>query len=351
MSRASEEKPTVLIVGLTRYIKEDYASQTTFNVLRFDSGNREDFITLLKSHADFNIKVLEWGNEWSSSLTGPLDSELISHLPKAVKYICHNGAGYDLIDIAECTKRGIKVANTPRVSDAAVADVALFLMLGAMRKFLPSIDAVRRGEWRKHTQLGNDPQGKRLGILGLGGIGLQIARRARAFGMRIVYHNRSESELAEEVDAEYVSFEELVKSSDVLSLNVALSDSTKHMIGAKEFKEMKEGVVIVNTSRGAIMDEGALVTALESGQVAAAGLDVFEDEPKIHPGLLNDDKVLMLPHLGSTTLESQTKLEKLVFMNIMSALEKGKLVTQVPEQTEGVVVPVGWELEDHDAEN
>lgn len=351
MSPSTQSKPTVLIVGLTRYIQADYASQTLFNTIRFDSGNREDFITLLKSHAASNISVLQWGNEWSFELTGPLNKELIDLLPKSIEYICHNGAGYDLIDIADCTKRGIKVANTPRVSDAAVADVAIFLMLGAMRKFLPSIDAVRREEWRDRTQLGNDPQGKTLGILGLGGIGLQIAKRARAFGMKIIYHNRSPLKFAKGVDAEYVSFSELLKRSDVLSLNVALSPSTKHIISAQEFSQMKNAVVIVNTSRGAIIDESALVTALESGKVAAAGLDVFVNEPQIHPGLLNNDKVLMLPHLGSTTYESQMKLERLVFMNIMGALEKGRLVTQVPEQTGGKVVPVGWELEDYETEN
>ena len=164
------------------------------------------------------------------------------------------------------------------------------------------------GKWRGNFSLGHDPKNKTLGILGMGGIGSAVAHRAKAFGMKIQYHNRRQLPASEENGAKYVSFEELLKTSDVLSLNLALNPSTKHIIGKEQFNAMKDGVVIVNTARGALIDEAALVDALKSGKVWTVGLDVFEEEPKIHPGLLECENAVLLPHVGTATFETQVRV-------------------------------------------
>lgn len=181
----------------------------------------------------------------------------------------------------------------------------MFLIIGALRNFNTSILSLREGKWRGDPKpaYGHDPQGKTLGILGMGGIGRNLKRKAEAFGMKVIYHNRRKlsDELAD--DAEYVSFDELLARSDVLSLNLPLNANTRHIIGPKEFEKMKDGIVIVNTARGAVMDEDALVKALDSGKVLSAGLDVFEEEPKVHPGLLKNPRVLLVPHMGTFSIE------------------------------------------------
>lgn len=164
------------------------------------------------------------------------------------------------------------------------------------------------GNWRGDFTLGHDPKNKTLGILGMGGIGSAVAHRAKAFGMNIQYHNRHQLPAEKEQGAKYVEFDELLKTSDVLSLNLALNASTKHIIGKEQFGKMKDGVVIVNTARGPLIDEAALVDALKSGKVWTCGLDVFEEEPKIHPGLLECENAVLLPHVGTATFETQVSL-------------------------------------------
>jgi glyoxylate reductase len=206
-------------------------------------------------------------------------------------------------------------------------------MLGALRRITIPFQAVRKGEWRgKNFQLGHDPKKKVLGVLGMGGIGQAVAQRAKAFGMTIQYHNRNQLPASEEQGAKYVSFDELMQTSDVISLNLALNPSTRHIIAKAQFDMMKDGVVIVNTARGPIIDEAALVDALNSGKVFSAGLDVFEEEPKIHPGLMENENVVLLPHVGTSTWESQKGMELLVLQNLRSAVEGKGLVTQVAEQ-------------------
>lgn len=166
----------------------------------------------------------------------------------------------------------------------------------------------------------------------MGGIGKAVAQRARAFGMSIQYHNRNRLPESEEQGARYVSFDDLLKTSDVLTLNLALNASTRHIISKPQFDLMKEGVVIVNTARGPVIDEAALVDALNEGKVFSAGLDVFEEEPKIHPGLIDNENVVLLPHIGTATWETQKDMELLVLENLRSAVEGKGLLTQVPEQ-------------------
>ena len=192
--------------------------------------------------------------------------------------------------------------------------------------------ATRAGNWRGRMQLTHDPENKLLGILGMGGIGTAVAKRAVAFGLSIQYHNRREvSKEKNAVGARYVSFEELLRTSDVISVHLPLNEGTRGMIGMKEFGMMKDRVVIVNTARGPIVDESALVDALESGKVWGAGLDVYEREPTIHEGLLQNDHCVLMPHVGTASFETQRKMEELVIKNLSSAITEGKLLTPVAE--------------------
>ena len=330
------EHKLLLIGDITHSRPEWEALSRIAKLVECPSGSREEFLEKCKNGDYDNVIGLYRSND-STAITGPFDEELVLQLPKSLKYVAHNGAGYDNIDVAACTRRGILVSNTPTAVNAATADTGIFLMLGALRRFqAPAID-VHRGDWRgPRYELGHDPDGKTLGILGMGGIGRDMAAKARAFGMRIQYHNRHRLPVDEEksLDAAYVSFDELLSTSDVLSLNLGLNPKTRHIIGAPEFGRMKAGIVIVNTARGPIMDEAALVEALKDGKVWGAGLDVFEEEPKIHPGLLNNEKVFVLPHMGTSTFETQKKMELLVLENLRMGVEEGKMKTLVPEQRE-----------------
>lgn len=191
--------------------------------------------------------------------------------------------------------------------------------------------ALRQGDWRgqQPAALGHDPQGKVLGILGMGGIGRNMSVKAAAFGMSTIYHNRRKIE-GETI--EYVSFEDLLRRSDVLSLNLPLNTKTRHIISTGQLEMMKPTSIIINTARGAVLDESALVKALEKGTIAGAGLDVFEEEPKIHPGLIQNKNVILLPHMGTHTIETKRKMEEWAIENIREALEKGRLMSPVLEQ-------------------
>lgn len=159
-----------------------------------------------------------------------------------------------------------------------------------------------------------------------------MAKRARAFGMKIAYHNRSRLPAELEGDATYLAFDELLAKSDILSLNLSLNAKTRHIISAREFQKMKDGVIVVNTARGALINEKDFIAALDSGKVASAGIDVFENEPQVESGLLKNEKIMILPHIGTNTYETQRDMELLVLENLESGVDKGKLVTPIPEQ-------------------
>ncbi|PSN72139.1 D-isomer-specific 2-hydroxyacid dehydrogenase-like protein [Corynespora cassiicola Philippines] len=322
-----------LLIGPLPHSQKEWkdVGQIASKLYEYPDGSREDFLSKCKSGAFDGVYAMFRSND-SNKITGNFNEELLDALPKSLKYICHNGAGYDNIDIPACTKRGIAVSSTPIAVNDATADVAIFLMLGALRNVTQCFQAVRQGNWRGNFGLGHDPKNKVLGILGMGGIGSAVAHRAKAFGMKIQYHNRRQLPPNEEDGAKYVSFEELLRTSDVLSLNLSLNASTRHIIAKPQFDQMKDGVIIINTARGPLIDEAALVDALKSGKVWTAGLDVFEEEPKIHPGLLEAENVVLLPHIGTATFETQRDMELLVLDNLKSAIQSDKLLTQVPEQ-------------------
>ncbi|CAI7619825.1 unnamed protein product [Penicillium pancosmium] len=237
---------------------------------------------------------------------------MIASLPSSVKFICHNGAGYDQVDIHECTERGISVSNTPGVVNDATADTAMFLLLAALRRAWKPQSTIRAGAWDGSNPLGRDPKGLILGILGMGGIGMATAKRAAAFDLKLQYHNRVPvNNLVKEalgacgVKPTYVTFEELILTSDIISIHLPLSDQTRGIIGAQEIGKMKQGVIIINTARGPIINEEDLVRGLESGKIWSAGLDVFEEEPRVHPELLCNENVVLLPHIGTATVDTR----------------------------------------------
>jgi lactate dehydrogenase-like 2-hydroxyacid dehydrogenase len=193
------------------------------------------------------------------------------------------------------------------------------------------MNSLRAGTFKAGVAVGNDPQGKVLGILGMGRIGSAIKKRCDPFGLKTVYHNRTELAPEQAAGAEYVSFDRLLAESDIISVNVPLTGQTKHLIGAAELAKMKRGVVIVNTARGAILDEAALADALESGHVGAVGLDVYEREPEVNKKLLRQERALMVPHVGTHTVETLGKMETWAMENARRAITGEALLSPVPE--------------------
>jgi len=333
--RASQGmRAKILLLGRIGYANDSWKSLSSLaEVLEARAENRIDFLQQCQAGA-FDGALVVYRTFESVEFTGRFNEEVVWALPASVKFVCHNGAGYDQIDVHACTKRGIMVSNTPNVVNNSTADTAMFLILGALRRLNVSITTLRSGDWRGHRQppLGHDPEGKTLGILGMGGIGKNLSKKAAAFGMRIIYHNRRRLEKDVAGSAEYVTFEDLLEQSDVVSVNLPLNNETRHFISTHEFSQMKDGVVVVNTARGAVIDEEALVKALDSGKVASAGLDVYENEPNVHAGLISNPHVLLLPHMGTWTVETQAAMEEKTISNVRSALEMGALQDVVIEQ-------------------
>ncbi|KAI1455091.1 D-isomer specific 2-hydroxyacid dehydrogenase [Annulohypoxylon moriforme] len=324
--------PTVLLIGDLAHTGSEWASLSKkYTLLEFRKGTRAQFLENCRNGTYAGVRGCYRSNV-STAITGPFNKELVDALPESWKYIAHNGAGYDNIDVEACSARRIAVSSTPVAVDDATADVGILLLLGALRQAHEPLVALREGRWKGNVRLGHDPRGKVLGILGMGGIGRAMAHRARSFGMQIIYHNRRRLDPELEKGAEYVSFDELLAQSDVLSLNLALNASTRHIISAPELAKTKKGVVVVNTARGALINEADLVAAIESGQVSAVGLDVFENEPEVHPGLVKSDRAFLLPHLGTSTIETQRDMELLVLKNLQAAVDQGKMLTLVGEQ-------------------
>ena len=260
-----------------------------------------------------------------SLLTERIDAELLDAAGPQLKVVANVAVGYDNIDVPACTERGILATNTPGVLTEATADIALGLILMATRRLGEGERLIRSGQawkWGMFFLLGSSLQGKTLGIVGMGGIGQATARRAKAFGMEIVYQSRREidSGVAAELDARRVELDELLAISDIVSLHCPYGPATHHLIGAGQLAAMKDSAYLVNTARGPIVDEAALASALREGQIAGAGLDVFENEPTVHPGLLELENVVLVPHLGSATVETRTAMAMLAADNTLAVL-------------------------------
>jgi glyoxylate reductase len=247
-----------------------------------------------------------------STLTEQMDAEFMDAAGDDLKVIANMAVGYDNVDLEAANERGVVVTNTPGVLTETTADTAFMLLLAAARRLGEGERIVRAGEWEAwgpKMLLGPDVWGKKLGILGFGEIGQALARRAKGFGMELIYWNRSRKEEAEkELEARYLELGELLETCDFLSIHAPLTEETTHLIGAPELEKMKTVAVLVNTSRGPLVDEGALADALEEGRIFAAGLDVYEEEPKVHPKLLGLENVVLAPHIGSASFETRDRM-------------------------------------------
>ncbi|MGA3953532.1 2-hydroxyacid dehydrogenase [Ralstonia nicotianae] len=265
-----------------------------------------------------------------------IDAALLDACPQ-LKAVCNVGVGYNNIDVAACTARGVIVSNTPDVLTQTTADFGFALMLATARRITESERFVRRGEWQKtgiHDQmLGSDIYGATLGILGMGRIGQAIARRAAlGFEMQVIYHNRSplEAETEARAHARYVDKDTLLRESDHLILVLPYSPEAHHTIGAAELARMKPTATLTNIARGGIVDDAALAQALRQGTIAAAGLDVFEGEPRIHPDLLAVDNIVLTPHIGSASVNTRRAMAALTVDNLIAALGYGPRAGQPP---------------------
>ncbi|TMS58590.1 D-glycerate dehydrogenase [Imbroritus primus] len=253
----------------------------------------------------------------------PLDQAFFQSMP-AVRVVSNFAVGYDNIDVKAATAANVVVCNTPGVLDAAVADLTLGLILCTGRNLVGLDRFVRDGRWAKGAApLSYDLMGKSLGLLGMGRIGRMVAERARAFGMKVFYHNRNRQAAAEATGIGYLERDELFRTCDFVSVHVPLTDATRNSIGAREFGMMKPSAIFINTSRGAVVDEPAMIEALKNGTIAGAGLDVFVKEP-LDPAasaLAGMDNVTLLPHVGSATHETRRAMIDLAVHNLIDVLE------------------------------
>ncbi|HEY0128038.1 MAG TPA: D-glycerate dehydrogenase [Rubrobacteraceae bacterium] len=259
-----------------------------------------------------------------STVTEKIDGTFMDAAGEDLKVIANMAVGYDNVDVEAAKARGVTVTNTPGVLDETTADVAFMLLLAAARRLGESERVLRAGRWEwwgPKLFMGPDVWGKKLGIVGLGRIGKAVARRARGFDMEILYYNRSRREEAEEeLGASYLELDELLETADFITLHTPLTDETRHLIDAPAFERMKPEAVLVNTSRGPVVDEAALADALAEGRIFAAGLDVYEEEPKVHPKLLELENVVLAPHIGSGSIETRGKMAVLAAENLAAVL-------------------------------
>jgi len=259
-------------------------------------------------------------------LTDRIDDEFLDAAGPQLKIVANYAVGFDNINVAACTRHGVLTSNTPEVLTETTADTAFALMMAASRRIAEG-DRLLRSQvpwiWGPLMMLGQDVHHKTLGIVGFGRIGQALARRARGFAMRVIYHDvyRPPADVEEDLGAEYRDLDDLLREADFVSLHTNLTPQTRHLINAERLAIMKPTAVIVNTSRGPVIDEEALAQALAHGRIFAAGLDVFEREPIVHPGLLDCENAVIIPHLGSATVQTRLAMANLAADNLLAALD------------------------------
>lgn len=266
-------------------------------------------------------------------LSDPIDKEVIASNP-SLRIIANYGAGFNNIDVAEATARGIPVTNTPAVSTNATADFTMGLLIAIARRLVEGDRTTREGRftgWAPLYHLGVEVTGKTLGIIGLGSIGRAVAKRAQGFDMKVLYFSRTR--LAEEEErrlgVSYVAFEELLRSADFVTLHAGYQPALRHMIGAEQLRMMKPGAYLINAARGPLVHEEALLAALQNRTIAGAALDVYEFEPQVTEGLKALDNVILAAHLGNATIETREAMARLAAENIRSVLKGGLPLTCV----------------------
>ncbi len=267
-----------------------------------------------------------------SALTDQIDAEIIEAC-KNVKIFANYAVGFNNFDVEAAKSQGILLSNTPDVLSDSTAETAWSLLFAVSRRIVEADRYVREGMWKNFSaklMLGQDVHGKTLGIIGAGRIGERFAEKARGYHMRILYHNRTRRlDFEKRFNATYVELDELYAESDFISLHCPLTDETRHLLDADAFRKMKFSAIVVNTSRGPVIDEAALVEALKMNEIWGAGLDVYENEPEIHPDLLEMDNVVLLPHIGSATTETREKMSQMAARNIIEVLEGREPVNPV----------------------
>jgi glyoxylate reductase len=262
-----------------------------------------------------------------------IDDEVLAAAP-GLKVVANVAVGYNNIDVAAARKRGVVVTNTPDVLTETTADFAWALLMAAARRVVEADHFARSGQWTRwqwDLLWGHDVHGKTLGIIGFGRIGRAVARRALGFGMRVLYHDtvRADGAAERELKASYTDPDTLLRESDFVSLHALLIPATRHLINERSLRLMKKTAILVNAARGPIVDEAALVKALGEGWIAGAGLDVFEEEPKIHPGLVALKNVVLAPHIASASLDTRLAMATLAVRNCLAVLDGKPAITPV----------------------
>jgi glyoxylate reductase len=271
---------------------------------------------------DALVEAVQQADVLVPTVTDRIDSRVLSRAGERLKLIAQFGAGVDNVDVATATQRGITVTNTPGVLTDDTADITMALMLAVPRRIVEGVKVVEADGfegWSPTWMMGRRLGGKRLGIVGMGRIGQAVARRAKAFGLQIHYHNRRKVSAAIEQELEatwWESLDQMLSRMDIVSINCPHTPATYHLLSQRRLKLMKPTAYIVNTARGEVIDEAALARMLQNGELAGAGLDVFEHEPAINPRLKKLSNVVLLPHMGSATLESRIEMGEKVIINI-----------------------------------
>ncbi len=281
------------------------------------------------SHEDL-IAAVKFADVLVPTVTDKIDADVIANAGERLKLIASFGTGWDHIDHNAARERGIMVTNTPGVLTEDTADMTMALMLSVPRRVAEGERVLRAGDWQgwgPTWMLGHRIWGKRLGIIGMGRIGTAVARRARAFGLSIHYHNRHRVEAAkeEELEATYwESLDQMLSRMDIISVNCPHTPATYHLLSARRLQLLQPQCYIVNTARGEVIDEDAMVRLLQEGRIAGAGLDVFEHEPAVNKKLLEMDNVVLLPHMGSATIEGRINMGEKVLINIRTFVDGHK---------------------------
>jgi glyoxylate reductase len=280
------------------------------------------------------LKRVSGANVIVSLLTEKIDEEVLTSAGNDLKAVCNVAVGYNNIDVAACKNKNVLVTNTPGVLTDATADIAMALILMTTRRLSEGERVIRNQDpwaWGMFYMLGSSIQNQTLGIVGMGQIGVATALRAKSFGMKIIYtrRNRLDEKIEKELSAQYVSLDDLLQQSDIVSLHCPYSTETHHLISDAQLSKMKKTSYLINTARGPIVNEEALANALINKTIAGAGLDVYENEPKVNDKLLKLDNVVLLPHLGSATVETRTAMATTAANNALEILSGNKPLNPV----------------------
>jgi len=283
---------------------------------------------------DEMLKRVSGANVIVSLLTEKIDEEVLTSAGNDLKAVCNVAVGYNNIDVAACKNKNVLVTNTPGVLTDATADIAMALILMTTRRLSEGERVIRNQDpwaWGMFYMLGSSIQNQTLGIVGMGQIGIATALRAKSFGMKIIYtrRNRLDEKIEKELSAQYVSLDDLLQQSDIVSLHCPYSTETHHLISDAQLSKMKKTSYLINTARGPIVNEEALANALINKTIAGAGLDVYENEPKVNEKLLKLDNVVLLPHLGSATVETRTAMATTAANNAIEILSGNKPLNPV----------------------